>query len=75
MNILWWPKVNTSFEANKFTSLAMQICEVPNSFQLGNQASKIFNDRKKMTEGSLDINWGYAESMAYMQHCLKKVFQ
>ena len=65
MNVLWWPKVDTSFEANKFTSLAMQICEVPDSFQLGNQASKIFNDRKKMTEGSLDINWGYAESMAY----------
>jgi len=65
MNVLWWPKVDTSFKAKKFISLATQICEVPDSFQLGNQASKIFNDRKKMTEGSLGINWGYAESMAY----------
>jgi 2-oxoglutarate dehydrogenase E1 component len=65
MNVLWWPKVDTAFEAKKFKSLGRQICEVPDSFELGNQASKIFNDRKKMTDGSLDINWGYAESMAY----------
>jgi len=65
MDVLWWPKVDTSYNAKKFTSLGRKVCEVPDSFQLGNQALKIFNDRKKMTDGSLDINWGYAESMAY----------
>ena len=65
MDVLWWPKVDTSYNAKKFTSLGRKVCEVPDSFQLGNQALKIFNDRKKMTNGSLDINWGYAESMAY----------
>ena len=65
MDVLWWPKVDTSYNAKKFTSLGRKVCEVPDSFQLGNQALKIFNDRTKMTDGSLDINWGYAESMAY----------
>ena len=65
MDVLWWPKVDTSYNVKKFTSLGRKVCEVPDSFQLGNQALKIFNDRKKMTDGSLDINWGYAESMAY----------
>ena len=65
MDVLWWPKVDTSYNAKKFTSLGRKVCEVPDSFQLGNQALKIFNDRKKMTDASLDINWGYAESMAY----------
>ena len=65
MDVLWWPKVDTSYNAKKFTSLGRKVCEVPDSFQLGNQALKIFNDRKKMTDASLDINWGYAENMAY----------
>ena len=65
MDVLWWSKVDTSYNAKKFTSLGRKVCEVSDSFQLGNQALKIFNDRKKMTDGSLDINWGYAESMAY----------
>ena len=65
MDVLWWTKVDTSYNAKKFTSLGRKVCEVPDSFQLGNQALKIFNDREKMTDGSLDINWGYAESMAY----------
>ena len=49
----------------KIKKLGKQICEVPNSFNLGTQASKIFADRRKMNEGSLEINWGFAESMSY----------
>ena len=65
MDVLWWPKVDTSYNAKKFTSLGRKVCEVPDSFQLGNQALKNFNHRKKLTAASLDINWGYAENMAY----------
>ena len=32
---------------------------------LGTQASKIFDDRRKMNTGDTDINWGFAESMSY----------
>lgn len=65
LDVLWWPKVDTSFSEKEFKSLGKDICKVPSSFNLGNQASKIFNDRLKMVDGDLEINWGFAESMSY----------
>ncbi len=65
LDVLWWPKVDTTISKKKFTNLGFQINSVPNSFKLGVQATKIFEDRKKMNEGVLKINWGFAENMAY----------
>jgi 2-oxoglutarate dehydrogenase E1 component len=65
LDVLWWPKVDTTISKKKFTNLGSQICSVPNSFKLGIQATKIFEDRKKMNEGVIEINWGFAENMAY----------
>ena len=65
LDVLWWPKVDTTFSKKKFTNLGSKISSVPNSFKLGIQATKIFEDRKKMIEGVLEINWGFAENMAY----------
>ena len=65
MNVKWWPKVDTTIDKKKFKKLAIEICKVPNSFNLGSQASKIFKDRSKMTNEEIPLNWGYAESMAY----------
>ena len=65
LDVLWWPKVDTTISKKKFTNLGSQISSVPNSFKLGIQAKKIFEDRKKMNEGVLEINWGFAENMAY----------
>ena len=65
MGIKWWPKVDTTFKKNEFIKLANEICSVPKSFNLGSQATKIFNDRIDMTNSKVMANWGYAESMAY----------
>jgi len=65
LDVLWWPPVDTSFDKKKFKELGNQINEVPSSFNLGTQASKIFDDRRKMNNGNTDINWGFAESMSY----------
>ena len=65
LNVLWWPKVDTTFNKKQFNELGAQICEVPKSFKLGTQATKIFDDRRKMNGGGLEINWGFAENMAY----------
>ena len=65
LDIKWWPKVKTSFGKNNFKKLGQKICNIPETFSLGSQASKIFEDRKSMTNGKLPINWGYAEIMAY----------
>ena len=65
LDVKWWPSVDTSFDKKKMKDIGKIISSVPKSFKLGTQASRIFNDRLKMTEESLPINWGYAETMAY----------
>ena len=65
LNVKWWSKVDTKFNAEKLNKLGQEICEIPDSFVLGNQAKKIFEERKKMNHGDIPVNWGYAESMAY----------
>ena len=61
----WWPKVDTSVDKKQFKELGRDICSIPKSFSLGSQATKIFEDRIKMTDENIPINWGYAETMAY----------
>ena len=61
----WWPKVDTSVDKKQFKELGHDICSIPKSFSLGSQAKKIFEDRIKMTDENIPINWGYAETMAY----------
>ena len=61
----WWPKVDTSVDKKQFKELGRDVCSIPKSFSLGSQATKIFEDRIKMTDENIPINWGYAESMAY----------
>ena len=65
INIKWWPKVDTSFDKKSFASLGADICKVPETFNLGKQASKIFKDRIDITKTKTMANWGYAEVMAY----------
>ena len=65
LDIKWWPKVKTTFNKKSFKELGQNIANVPKTFNLGSQASKIFEDRKKMTSSEIPINWGYAEIMAY----------
>ena len=65
LDIKWWPKVKTSFNKKSFKELGQNIANVPKTFNLGSQATKIFEDRKKMTSSEIPINWGYAEIMAY----------
>ena len=65
IDIKWWPKVDTSFDKKGFASLGTDICKVPDTFNLGKQASKIFKDRIDITKTKTMANWGYAEVMAY----------
>ena len=65
LDVKWWPKVKTSFNKKSFKELGQNIANIPKTFNLGSQASKIFEDRKKMTSSEIPINWGYAEIMAY----------
>ena len=65
LDVKWWPKVDTTFNKGKLKEIGNAITTLPKSFNLGTQASKIFDDRKKMNNGDMPLNWGYAETMAY----------
>jgi len=55
----------TGYDAARLKELANQLCEVPEGFVLQRQVAKIIEDRRKMTAGALELNWGYAETLAY----------
>ena len=56
---------DTSYDAERLKYLADKLCQVPEGFVVQRQVAKILEDRKKMTAGALEINWGYAETLAY----------
>ena len=39
--------------------------EVPKDFQLQRQVKKIYDDRLKMANEEIPVDWGFAESLAY----------
>lgn len=58
-------EVDTGVDAAKFRSLSTQMDSTPEGFVLHRQVKRIQADRQKMTAGSLPINWGMGEVMAY----------
>jgi 2-oxoglutarate dehydrogenase E1 component len=61
----WYDKVNTGYDLKKFQQLAKQIYDIPAGFQLQTQVGKMMADRRKMAEGEISVDWGFAEVMAY----------
>jgi 2-oxoglutarate dehydrogenase E1 component len=61
----WTAKCKTSVGLKTIQKLGKQLTQVPEGFSIQRQVSKIVADRDKMTAGTLSINWGYAEIMAY----------
>lgn len=61
----WNSYYDTTVDIKKLQELANKITAIPDGFVLQRQVKKIYEDREKMTVGSLPINWGYAETLAY----------
>jgi 2-oxoglutarate dehydrogenase E1 component len=72
-NINWHPYENASEKSTAETTISMEtlrlLCEQlekrPAEFQLQPRVEKIMQDRHKMAVGALDIDWGFAETLAY----------
>lgn len=56
---------DTSVDLKKLKELGQKITTIPKGFSLQRQVSKVYEDRIKMTNGELPVNWGYAETLAY----------
>lgn len=61
----WQTKGDTSVELRDLQRAGSAMCTVPEGFKLQRQVEKIYEDRRKMNSGSLPINWGMAETLAY----------
>ena len=58
-------EVVTAVPAEQLNRLSEALTTVPADFKLHPRVQRIVDDRKKMAEGVLDMDWGFAESLAY----------
>ncbi|MDD9960098.1 MAG: 2-oxoglutarate dehydrogenase E1 component [Gammaproteobacteria bacterium] len=61
----WSPHFPTAIPLTNLQALARKLVEIPGDFTLQRQVQKLFDDRRKMAEGEIPIDWGFAESLAY----------
>ncbi|MFZ4077430.1 MAG: 2-oxoglutarate dehydrogenase E1 component [Legionellaceae bacterium] len=61
----WTDKVKTSVDLKTIEALSHDLQILPHRFSMHPVVERLMLDRKKMTAGELQMNWGYAEVMAY----------
>ena len=65
INSKWNDETKTSVDKNWLVNIAKQVCQFPESIVPQKQVGKTYEDRVKMANEQLDINWGFAEILAY----------
>ena len=61
----WDQPTATNISIKRIKQLAGKLLNFPDGFELHSRVNKIMSDRQKMAAGSLPIDWGFAENMAY----------
>jgi len=61
----WTADCDTTVPIDHLRDLAERANTAPEGFAVQRQVNKILEDRRKMGHGALEINWGFAEVMAY----------
>ena len=61
----WNAPGDTRVPLSRLRSLADRVNTVPDGFALHRQVQKILDDRRRMAAGAMQLNWGFAETMAY----------
>ncbi len=61
----WDAEGNTAVEPALLAEVASKLTHIPDGVKVQRQVQKIYEDRKKMAQGALPLNWGMAESLAY----------
>ena len=61
----WTADCDTSVPLSRLKSVAEKANSSPEGISVQRQVKKILEDRRKMGAGGLEINWGFAETMAY----------
>ena len=61
----WDMRVETAVDPVLVSRLTQRFTSVPDHFTLHPTVAKIIENRKKMGAGELEMDWGYAETLAY----------
>ncbi|MBX2848009.1 MAG: 2-oxoglutarate dehydrogenase E1 component [Acidiferrobacterales bacterium] len=64
-NIDWRHETDTSINSDRLDFLAERLLDIPGDFILHARTKKIMQDRQKMKDGDLALDWGMAENLAY----------
>jgi 2-oxoglutarate dehydrogenase E1 component len=64
-NIPWNYKAVTGLPMDALKQLAAKLTTVPQQFKLHSRVEKIVADRRAMAAGTLPLDWGMAENLAY----------
>jgi 2-oxoglutarate dehydrogenase E1 component len=56
---------NTGVDLETLKALGTQMSLLPDGFVLQKQVQKVIDDRQKMQQGEVPLNWGAAETLAY----------
>lgn len=61
----WNQSVKTGVSIKDLKYLTERLTDIPSTFKLHPRVEKIIEDRRKMGEGNLPLDWGMAENLAY----------
>ena len=61
----WKQSVDTSITEQDINAIGSALSTLPEGFRVHRNVQKIIDARKKMTQGQLETDWGYAEMLAY----------
>ena len=61
----WDDRVDTALNEEKVAELARQITSLPDGFVLHGRVQRIIDERRRMAAGDTEMDWGFAETMAY----------
>jgi len=64
-NIHWTHKTDTGIDKAKLDHLAERLLDIPEDVVPHARIQKILQDRQKMKDGDLPLDWGMAENLAY----------
>ena len=64
-NVNWDDAVDTSISPATVASLSKSITDLPPDMKLHGRVQRIIDERVRMASGEIDMDWGFAETLAY----------
>jgi len=58
-------QVDTGVPSAELARLALVVTTIPDDFKLHPRVQRVLDDRRRMAQGELELDWGFAETLAY----------